>query len=119
MQAHCGVFRTSELLAQGVDRIMALAERAKDVHVADKSKVYNSNLLHVLETENLLELAEVLLMSAHVRQESRGGHSRRDFTTRDDVNWLKHTLVHYTGSTPKLDYKPVTITMWKPVERKY
>jgi succinate dehydrogenase / fumarate reductase flavoprotein subunit len=75
--------------------------------------------MHVLETENLLELAEVLMVAALAREESRGAHSRRDFSTRDDVKFLKHTLVTKDNGKPRLDYKSVTITRWKPVERKY
>jgi succinate dehydrogenase / fumarate reductase, flavoprotein subunit len=75
--------------------------------------------MHVLETANLLELAQVLLTAALAREESRGAHSRRDFNTRDDERFLKHTLVTKANGKPKLDYKPVTITRWKPVERKY
>jgi succinate dehydrogenase / fumarate reductase flavoprotein subunit len=67
----------------------------------------------------LLDLAEIMVMGALNRTESRGGHARRDYPERDDANWLKHTLAFRTEHGPKLDYKPVTITTWKPVERKY
>jgi succinate dehydrogenase / fumarate reductase flavoprotein subunit len=87
--------------------------------VVDKSPVYNSNLFHALELENLVDLAEVAVAGALARKESRGAHARRDFPTRDDENWLKHTLAWKVDGTIRLDYKPVTITMWKPVERKY
>ncbi|MBI4915393.1 MAG: succinate dehydrogenase/fumarate reductase flavoprotein subunit, partial [Acidobacteria bacterium] len=81
---------------------------------------YNSNLFHALELENLLDLAEVTVMGALARQESRGAHARRDFATRDDEKWLKHTLAwREDGKPPRLDSKPVTINTWKPVERKY
>ena len=85
----------------------------------DKSRVYNSNLFHALELENLLDLAEITVAGALSRQESRGAHARRDFTTRDDERWLKHTLAWHTDGPPRFDYKPVTINTWKPVERKY
>jgi len=67
----------------------------------------------------MLELAEVLLLAAVAREESRGGHSRTDFPVRDDEKFLAHSMVYYTGGEPRLEYKPVTITKWKPVERKY
>ena len=93
--------------------------RAERAPVRDKSRAYNSNLFHALELENLLELAEVTVAGALAREESRGAHARRDFTERDDDNWLRHTLAWHTKTGPKLDDKPVTITTWKPVERKY
>jgi succinate dehydrogenase / fumarate reductase flavoprotein subunit len=72
-----------------------------------------------LETENMLDLAEVLLVCGLAREESRGGHARTDFKTRDDQEFLAHSMAYYTGGTPRLAYKPVTISAWKPVERKY
>ena len=87
--------------------------------MADHSPVYNSNLFHALELENLADLAEVTVAGALAREESRGAHARRDFDTRDDAKWLRHTLAWRTDQGPRLDYKPVTIDTWKPVERKY
>ena len=116
---HLGVFRTGAELAEGVQKIKKLQERFRRIKVVDKGRVYNSNLTNVLEIENLLDLAEVMLAAALAREESRGAHARRDFPTRDDDKWLKHTLVRWTADGLRLDYKPVTITMWKPVERKY
>ena len=74
-------------------------------------------VLHV--SVSVLDLAEVMLTAALTREESRGGHARRDFTTRDDEKWLKHTLATIGPDGPNLDYKGVNITNWKPVERKY
>jgi succinate dehydrogenase / fumarate reductase flavoprotein subunit len=119
MQKHMGVFRTGELMEEGLRKLDGYKRRFADIHVKDKTRYYNTNLFHVLELENLLELAEVMLKSGLARQESRGGHSRRDFTERDDANWLKHTLAWKRTGGLELDYKPVTITKWKPVERKY
>jgi succinate dehydrogenase / fumarate reductase flavoprotein subunit len=67
----------------------------------------------------MLDLAEVLLFAGSAREESRGAHSRTDFTTRDDNKFLAHSMVYCTNGKPRLEYKPVTITTWKPVERKY
>jgi succinate dehydrogenase / fumarate reductase flavoprotein subunit len=120
MDNYVGVFRKGEDLAKALAEIRAIRARAAHAPIADKSATYNSNLFHALELDNLLDLAEVTVMGALTREESRGAHARRDFAVRDDEKWLKHTLAwHAPGSHPKLDYKPVTIDTWKPVERKY
>ena len=119
MDEHAGVYRTGESLQAGLDKIMVLKDRFKDIYISDKNYVYNTNLVNALETENLLDLAQILVTAAMARQESRGAHARTDFPVRDDDNWLKHTLVRYSEEGPKLDYKPVVTTKWKPVERKY
>jgi len=107
MQAHCGVFRTSELLSKGVTDIMALAERAKSVHLNDKSKVFNTARVEALELDNLVETAKATIVSAEARKESRGAHAHRDFPERDDANWIKHSLWYSEGN--RLDYKPVNM----------
>jgi len=119
MDMHVGVYRTGEGLARALATIRELRERSRRAPVDDKGRVYNSNLFHALELENLLDLAEVTVAGALARQESRGAHARRDFTTRDDVNWLRHTLAWWRETEPRFDHKPVTINTWKPVERKY
>ncbi len=119
MDQHAGVYRTGESMREGLAKIVELKERFERVKVDDKSRIYNTNLTQALETENMLDLAEVLLYAAEARQESRGGHARTDFPTRDDANFLAHSMVYCTGGEPRLEYKPVTITNWKPVERKY
>jgi succinate dehydrogenase / fumarate reductase flavoprotein subunit len=85
----------------------------------DPGRIYNTDLLNALETDNLIELSEVVVSGALARQESRGAHARRDYKTRDDTNWLKHTLAYRTADGPRLEYIPVTISLWNPVERKY
>ncbi|MCC7175701.1 MAG: succinate dehydrogenase/fumarate reductase flavoprotein subunit [Bryobacterales bacterium] len=119
MDRHAGVFRDGKSLREGLDQLAGLKDRFRRVSVEDKSRIYNSNLIQTLETANMLELVEVLLLSAVAREESRGGHARTDFSVRDDARFLAHTMAYYTGGRPRLDYKPVTITAWKPVERKY
>jgi len=119
MDRHAGVYRTGESMREGLEKIRGLRERFRRISIQDKSRVYNSNLLQALETENMLELAEVLLFAGLAREESRGAHSRTDFPRRDDEKFLQHSMVYWTGGAPKLEYKPVTITAWKPVERKY
>jgi succinate dehydrogenase / fumarate reductase flavoprotein subunit len=119
MDAEVGVFRNGHDLAEALATIRAIRDRAVHAPVADKSRVYNSNLVHALELENLLDLAEVTVAGALAREESRGAHARRDFPTRDDESWLRHTLAFHAPDGPRFEHKPVTIDMWKPVERKY
>jgi succinate dehydrogenase / fumarate reductase flavoprotein subunit len=119
MDKHAGVYRTGESMKEGLGRIAQLKQRFRKITIQDKSRIYNTNLIQALETENMLDLAEVLLLAALAREESRGGHARTDFPKRDDERFLVHSMVYYTGGTPRLQYKPVTITNWKPVERKY
>ena len=119
MDQHAGVYRTGESMKKGLKEIAQLKERFKNITIQDKSRVYNTNLVQALETENMLDLAEVLLFSGLAREESRGGHARTDFGKRDDEKFLAHSMVYHTTGTPRLAYRPVTITNWKPVERKY
>ncbi|MGZ5032565.1 MAG: succinate dehydrogenase flavoprotein subunit [Usitatibacter sp.] len=107
MQAHCGVFRFPDLLSQGVEKIKAVCERANRTQITDKSKVFNTARIEALELDNLVETARATMISAAARQESRGAHDRADFHSRDDVNWLKHTLWNREGD--RLDYKPVNL----------
>jgi succinate dehydrogenase / fumarate reductase flavoprotein subunit len=106
-------------MSVGLKRIKALKERFGNISITDKSSAYNTNLINAMEVENLLDLAEILVTAALVREESRGGHARYDFPNRDDEKWLKHTLVTYSPDGPQLSYKPVVVNKWKPVERKY
>jgi succinate dehydrogenase / fumarate reductase flavoprotein subunit len=119
MDASVGVFRNGPDLAAALTRIREVRARAAHAPVEDQSRVYNSNLIHALELENLIDLAEVTVAGALAREESRGAHARRDFATRDDASWLKHTLAFHATDGPRFEHKPVTIDMWKPVERKY
>ena len=119
MDTNVAVYRTGSDLETALNKIKELKQRLLDIQVNDHGRIYNTDLLSALETDNLLDLAEVIAAGALARTESRGAHSRRDFPKRDDVNWLKHTLAYYTPTGPRLDYIPVNITMWQPVERKY
>jgi len=119
MDEAAGVFRHSREMEEGLQKIAELKERFQSVAVRDKNRVFNTNLIHTLETENLILLGEILLKAALKREESRGGHARTDFTERDDEHWLKHTLVSKDEDSLKITYKPVAITKWKPIERKY
>ncbi|OWW18117.1 succinate dehydrogenase flavoprotein subunit [Noviherbaspirillum denitrificans] len=105
MQQHCGVFRTDELMQEGVRKIVELDERRKYVSFKDKSKVFNTARMEAIELDNLIENAKASIVSAAARKESRGAHAHRDFPERDDANWTKHTLWFAEGN--RLDYKPV------------
>jgi succinate dehydrogenase / fumarate reductase flavoprotein subunit len=119
MDKHAGVYRTGESMQEGLNKIADLKQRFRKIAIQDKSRIYNTNLIQALETENMLELAEVLLFAGLARQESRGAHARTDFSKRDDEKFLGHSVVYFTGGKPRLEYKAVTITNWAPVERKY
>jgi succinate dehydrogenase / fumarate reductase flavoprotein subunit len=108
MQAHCGVFRFPDLLADGVRKVKEISERVARTGIQDKSKVFNTARIEALELDNLIEVARATMISAEARKESRGAHDRSDFSARDDVNWLKHTLYYKDGD--RLDYKPVKLT---------
>ena len=91
----------------------------KNIKIVDKGRSFNTNMFSALELVNLLDVALAVASCALSRTESRGGHYRRDYDKRDDINWSKHSLAYYTTDTPKIEYIPVSITKWKPVERKY
>jgi len=121
------VFRTDESLGQVTDTITKLREGYKNIAIHDKGKRYNTDLLEAVELGFLLDLAEVVVFSARNRKESRGGHMRDDYPLRDDANYMVHTMAYLTGDASsenvgdhiKLDWKPVVITNYQPMERKY
>jgi succinate dehydrogenase / fumarate reductase flavoprotein subunit len=120
MDRNAQVYRTDESLKQAEEDIAALKTRYADVAISDKGKRYNSDLLEAVELGFLLDLAEVLVVSARARNESRGGHFREDYPNRDDVNFMRHTMAYrHDDGAVELEYKPVVMTRYQPMERKY
>ena len=108
-------------MAKQIEIIDELRERyARGVVIEDKGDVFNSDLTQAIELGYLLDIAACMLQAGLARKESRGAHSRPyDFPDRDDENFLKHSITRWIADRPVLDYKPVTMTKWKPEERKY
>lgn len=124
MDANVMVFRTEQTIKTAVEKIAELRERYLNVSVQDKGKRFNTDLLEAIELGNLLDLAEVMAVSALARKESRGGHYREDYPNRDDVNFMRHTMAYREvgadgSDSIRLDYKPVVTTRYQPMERKY
>jgi succinate dehydrogenase / fumarate reductase flavoprotein subunit len=119
MDDRVGPFRMPDDLLGALARITELKGRFKNCFVKDKSTVYNMNLIDAIELGNMLDLAEVIIVGAIARTESRGAHVRMDYPNRDDEKWLKHTLALSTKTGPSLSYQPVTITEYPPKARSY
>src|SRR5690606_40925070 len=114
----------SDSLTEALADVRALQARYADIHVQDKSRQFNLDLLEAVELGFLLDLAEVVVEGALAREESRGGHFREDFPDRDDEKFMVHTMAYRVPAAEgapavRLDYKPVTITRYQPMERKY
>ena len=124
MDLNAQVYRTEATLKQAFTDIQDLRRRYRHIAVQDKGARYNTDLLEAIELGFLLDLAEVTVVGALERKESRGGHAREDYPNRDDVNYMRHTMAYRLPgaggeSAVRVDYKPVTITRYQPMERKY
>ncbi|HLO48511.1 MAG TPA: succinate dehydrogenase/fumarate reductase flavoprotein subunit [Kamptonema sp.] len=119
MTEHCGVFRSQEVMQEGLSKLADLQRQYQDIYLDDKGKLWNTEIVEAWELRSLMIVGQLILTSALNRQESRGAHSREDFPQRDDEGFLKHTMAYYSPSGIDLSYRPVAITMFEPKERKY
>ena len=124
MDMNAQVYRTEVTLKQALGDVQELKRRYANVSIQDKGTRYNTDLIEAIELGFLLDLAEVTVVSALERKESRGGHAREDYPNRDDVNFMRHTMAYKSTDVSgeeyvRLDYKPVTVTRYEPMERKY
>ena len=124
MDMNAQVYRTEATLKQALGDVQELKRRFANVSIQDKGTRYNTDLIEAIELGFLLDLAEVTVVSALERKESRGGHAREDYPNRDDVNFMRHTMAYQSTDISgedyvRLDYKPVVTTRYEPMERKY
>ncbi|WP_286826437.1 succinate dehydrogenase/fumarate reductase flavoprotein subunit [Microcystis sp. LSC13-02] len=119
MTQHCGVFRTEATMREGIKQIGELKRKYEQIYLDDPGDCWNTELIEAWELQSLMVVGEIILTSALNRQESRGAHSREDFPQRDDQNFLQHTLAYYSPDRIDIDYMPVVIQDFTPVERKY
>jgi succinate dehydrogenase / fumarate reductase flavoprotein subunit len=119
MTDFCGVFRTAELMKEGLKRIEEIEAKSYQIHLDDKGKCWNTELVEAMELKSLIVVGKTILASAFSRQESRGAHFREDFPSRDDHQFLNHSMAYYSPLQIRIDYMPVVVNMFEPQERKY
>ncbi|MCT7973592.1 succinate dehydrogenase/fumarate reductase flavoprotein subunit [Laspinema olomoucense] len=119
MSDHCGVFRSDELMREGLKQLEHFQQQYQQIYLDDKGKLWNTEIIEALELRSLMVVGQLILASALNRQESRGAHFREDYPDRDDDQFLKHTLSYYSPAGVDIRYRPVTITQFQPKERKY
>lgn len=114
-----GIYRNENDMLKAIEAVRELQARFDHIKIDDTGKIFNTDLINAWELKNMLEIAEVVALSAVNRKESRGGHSREDYPKRDDKEWLKHTFITKKDGKLSIEYKPVTITKYQPKERVY
>jgi len=119
MDDKVGIFREKRSLEKALEGVRELKDRFKNIKILNRERRLNQELINIMELEGNLDIAEVIVMGALAREESRGSQSRTDFPKRDDENWLKHTLAYYTPDGIKIEYTSVDVSMYEPKERKY
>jgi succinate dehydrogenase / fumarate reductase flavoprotein subunit len=119
MMEHCSVFREEKGLKRVRDKVLELQDRYREIGLSVRDLRFNGEFVEAIECGHLLDLAQVIVESALFRQESRGAHYREDFPKRDDENFLAHTLASLQEGRVRIETKPVKITWFQPVERKY
>ena len=121
MKEHFFLFRDEPTMQAGLEKLYVIKERAKDINLRYAGSVFNVDMIRTVEFAGMIDLALCVAEGSVIRKESRGAHYRTDYNTRDDTNWLKHTLAHYKADAPgpRLDYKPVTLGTFELQERKY
>ena len=119
MERGCGVYREQDSMRATVDTIAQLKGRIIDLRLEDESRVFNTELVAALELANMIDVAETVANSALARKESRGAHTCRDHKTRNDQDYLYHTLCYRAAAGPRLGRKEVVLGHWEPEERKY
>jgi len=119
MMENVGIYRDEEGTGKALEKLLSLRQQAQQLGLTDKSPAYNTELLELLELQNLLDLAIVTAASAAQRKESRGAHAREDFPQRDDKAFLKHTFAWLDGESLRFVGRPVDLSIWKPKPREY
>ncbi|BAZ42457.1 succinate dehydrogenase flavoprotein [Calothrix sp. NIES-4101] len=119
MTEYCGVFRTAELMEQGLQKIQEYQQQYSQIYLDDKGKDWNTELVEALELRSLMVVGQLIMNSAFNRRESRGAHFREDYAQRDDSNFLRHTFAYYSPAGIDIQYVPVNVGMFQPQERKY
>lgn len=119
LSQHCGVFRTADIIQEGLEQLQTYKQQYPNIRLDDKDNLWNTEIIEALELRNLMVVGEMIMTGALQRQESRGAHSREDFPTRNDAQFLQHTLAYFSADGIELKYMSVNLNQFEPQERKY